>query len=259
MSRNRRARQVAAHVRTSAALERGLRLDMIKIFRRIAKAAAEAVRNGNATHAPNVAQHFEADIRRVLYARMTSAALRFARMTFNSLAAEKSGPGPDEHKLLDLIAAMEKLVRDWLSEYGAKKVKSIVETTRNAIRRILVSGAENHEPPRVIAKRIVDDLGGDIAKRRAETIARTEIGTANSVGSDEAAKITGLTLEKVWNATEDHRTRPDHAAADGQRVGMEASFTLGGVSMKFPRDPDGPANQVINCRCVCTYEPKLPG
>jgi uncharacterized protein with gpF-like domain len=52
--------------------------------------------------------------------------------------------------------------------------------------------------------------------------------------------------------------RPDHAKVDGQRVRMDHSFTVGGVAMRYPRDPKGPANQVINCRCVAIYSPRLP-
>ena len=230
-------------------MERALAGDMARILRRIARAAAQAVLDGNASHAPNVAQQFEAAIAKALHARMLAAAHTFARLTYSHLTGAEKHGSPD---------VVEKTIVKWLTAYGAQKVRNIVETTRKSIRKILVRGAENHEPPRVLAKRIRDEVGGEIARSRSQTIARTEIGVASSVGSDEAAKVTGLTLDKVWNATEDARTRPDHAAADGQKVGMDDTFTVGGVAMRYPRDPDGPANQVINCRCVCTYEPRIP-
>ena len=131
-------------------------------------------------------------------------------------------------------------------------------TTRKRIRNSIARGEEQDEPPRVLAKRIVEETGGEIARRRAITIARTESLTAASVGADEAAKATGLQLDKQWLATEDQRTRPTHHAADGQRVDMDGLFTVGGALMKFPRDPNGPAKETINCRCICLYKPRLP-
>ncbi len=55
-------------------------------------------------------------------------------------------------------------------------------------------------------------------------------------------------------AAEDARTRPDHVAADGQRAGMDDPFTVGGAKLSRPGDPEGPPKQIINCRCIVTYE-----
>ena len=240
-------------------MERALAGDMRRIFRKIAAAAARHVLDGHAHSAPNVAQRFDGEIRTAMERRMIAAATASARLTYGHLVGGGKAWAPfDETKLISLLDVVQRTIRNWLTSYGAAKVRNIVETTRKAIRKALVKGAEESEPPRIIARRIRDEVGGEIAKARSLTIARTEIGTASSVGQDEAARVTNLTLDKVWNATEDHRTRPDHAAANGQRVAMDATFTVGGVALRYPRDPDGPAAQVINCRCQCTYEPRLP-
>jgi uncharacterized protein with gpF-like domain len=44
--------------------------------------------------------------------------------------------------------------------------------------------------------------------------------------------------------------RPKHQAADGQVREMGDPFDIGGVPMNFPGDPEAPAEEVINCRCV---------
>ncbi len=54
----------------------------------------------------------------------------------------------------------------------------------------------------------------------------------------------------VHNSTDDSRTRPTHHAAEGQRVPVGAPFVVGGFELRFPGDPSGPANDVINCRCT---------
>ena len=56
-------------------------------------------------------------------------------------------------------------------------------------------------------------------------------------------------FDKIWSAILDGKTRPDHSAADGQRVGLEESFIVGGELLRFPRDPDGSLAQIANCRC----------
>lgn len=69
------------------------------------------------------------------------------------------------------------------------------------------------------------------------------------------------TLEKVWIATLDSRTRPTHFAADGQRTPLGAKFTVGGVQLDHPGDPTGPAREVRNCRCrvgVLAHDEPLP-
>jgi uncharacterized protein with gpF-like domain len=92
-----------------------------------------------------------------------------------------------------------------------------------------------------------------------ERIARTEGHTAANVGSDTAARATGAEMVKEWGATDDKRTRPTHAAADGQRVEMDERFQVGDAWLEFPGDPNGPAKEVINCRCVVLYHPRVNG
>lgn len=55
---------------------------------------------------------------------------------------------------------------------------------------------------------------------------------------------------KGWVTRHDDRVRPAHVHADGQTVGIYASFEVGGFQLRFPGDPLAPAGLVINCRCV---------
>jgi uncharacterized protein with gpF-like domain len=56
--------------------------------------------------------------------------------------------------------------------------------------------------------------------------------------------------QKEWVAVNDARTRDDHSAANGQVVDQDADFIVGGAPLKYPGDPSGPAQQVVNCRCT---------
>jgi hypothetical protein len=108
-----------------------------------------------------------------------------------------------------------------------------------------------------IAERVDNLLSITASERwpnRATVIARTEAVGALNAGRNDAFKLAeeqaGTDLVKVWLATEDSRTRLSHQEADGQRVAMGANFTVGGVSLAFPGDPDGPPQEVIQCRCT---------
>lgn len=59
---------------------------------------------------------------------------------------------------------------------------------------------------------------------------------------------------KVWNADLDGHERPAHRRADGQTRGLSDTFQVGGFDLRFPGDPAGPADQVVNCRCEMTIK-----
>jgi uncharacterized protein with gpF-like domain len=255
--KNKTQRRIQRHVLLAAAYERGLQNDIEKTLKRIIRAAAKHVANGSESQADKVTAAYQSGLTRVFEARLEVAAMASAKLVFEELNTEKSA-GPYETKFISLFEVAQAAVRAWLTSYGAAKVTQILENTRLQIRRSLVRGHDQNEPPRVLARRLNDETGGLVAKRRAETIARTETHIAANVGSDAAASATGLQLEKEWCATEDARTRPDHAEADAQRVDKNMDFIVGGERLSFPGDPKGSARQVINCRCVVLWHPKVP-
>ena len=87
---------------------------------------------------------------------------------------------------------------------------------------------------------------------RAETIVRTELGRAFSVAQhDQLLELDKIMPDarKQWLTVIDGRTRQTHLAAHGQRVKVAQNFIVGGARLMYPRDPSGPASEVINCRC----------
>lgn len=92
------------------------------------------------------------------------------------------------------------------------------------------------------------------ATNRAETIARTESMRAISIGQDQSIQQSGLIqdLEKSWAARSgDGRTREEHAVIDAMNgwIPYSEPFQTPLGPMMFPRDPDGTAENTINCRC----------
>lgn len=91
-------------------------------------------------------------------------------------------------------------------------------------------------------------------QQRSETIARTESMTAVSIGQDQSIRESGLSdrLEKSWAARSgDGRTREEHEIIDEMNgwIPYDQAFITPLGPMMFPRDPDGTAGNVINCRC----------
>lgn len=60
---------------------------------------------------------------------------------------------------------------------------------------------------------------------------------------------------KTWISQRDERVRPTHIEADGQEVGTDEFFIVGGFNMMYPRDRSAPIEEWINCRCNAIYDP----
>jgi len=108
-----------------------------------------------------------------------------------------------------------------------------------------------------ISRMIAKKIGGNSAKSRAMTIARTETHKAANVSqftrAEMAATDSGLDVQIEWISTNDGRVRDSHRSTNGQIVAIGEKFNVGGTKMKYPSDPSGGAANVINCRCVLGY------
>lgn len=99
---------------------------------------------------------------------------------------------------------------------------------------------------------VLSTTGSERWPNRATVIARTETIGALNAGRYEAFRMIveddpGTAYELMWLATEDHRTRPTHVEAEGQRVPVGSTFSVGGFPLAFPGDPSGPPQEVIQC------------
>ena len=91
---------------------------------------------------------------------------------------------------------------------------------------------------------------------RAEALARTDLigltnGATQAVATEAFAGRDDVT--KIWLSTDDDRTRESHVDADGQEVPLKQPFHVGGFPLRFPGDPVGPDEEIINCRCTILY------
>ncbi len=137
--------------------------------------------------------------------------------------------------------------------------EGITETTKNLIRKVFTEAYALGEGIDDIVAKLKDT---ELSAKRARTIARTETVTSANAGSLFVAKSTGLDLNKEWLSASDHRVRHPHRIANGQTIGVDDYFNVGGFDMLIPGDHGGkngklivPPELTINCRCTAVYIP----
>ncbi len=169
----------------------------------------------------------------------------------------KYGEKPFEQKQIALdfnLYSPDVLV--YLLSLAGTKVTQIDATTLALLQSELADGVEAGESIAQLSQRVDDLYLAQIIPNRSQTIAATEVVAASNYGSQEAAKASDLALNKVWLATNDGHTRPDHREADGQTVGMDEPFEVGGEQLMYPGDVSlgASAGEIVNCRCTQYYE-----
>lgn len=105
---------------------------------------------------------------------------------------------------------------------------------------------------------MVDAYQSRMLDYRAENIARTQSLGVMSQARHEATQqmiedtdMDPALVVRTWMATDDNRTRDSHIDMDGQEVGVDEPFvTPDGDELMYPGDPDGPPEEIINCRCT---------
>jgi hypothetical protein len=142
-----------------------------------------------------------------------------------------------------------------LEKVGAHASFAVDAELRAVYRDVIQAAAEEGLSIPHTAREIVSAVDG-LAGYRATALARTDmIGLANGASQTAATEAFAgrEDVTKVWLATDDERTRETHVEANGQEVSLNEFFDVGGYEMLYPGDPDGPDEEVINCRCTVIY------
>jgi len=126
--------------------------------------------------------------------------------------------------------------------------ETVLRYLRGALSQAIESGATEEERAQMIVDAVKSSM--KINSNRARTIARTEMHTAYAVGRHEKA-IETEPSHKTWISSRDDRVREAHVHLEGERVPFDQEYSNG---LMFPLDPNGPADEVISCRCVEVYD-----
>lgn len=116
-------------------------------------------------------------------------------------------------------------------------IKSVSNTTKEALRRTLKEGVELGESIPKLAKRIAS-VYDDAQGYRSVLIARTETQTAQNNATLNSYRQSKVVEKKTWLTAGDDRVREEHEAMDGETVLLEEAFSNG---LMHPGEPA--------CRC----------
>jgi hypothetical protein len=173
--------------------------------------------------------------------------------------------GRREGGTIGLTSSQEGWVRAFANELENDPLSAMRRSLRDkrfdaALRR----AAESGQPvPAELRAKMLTAYRNRALRYRAEAIARTEAMAALHQAQEEAIKqaidggaIESTAVQFVWKTARDTRVRDSHASMDGQARKRGELFTTGaGAHLRYPGDPDGPASEIINCRCF--REPKV--
>lgn len=141
------------------------------------------------------------------------------------------------------------LATPFVVDYVGKRsfvMLDVNKTTRVKLRDTLQEGVAQGEDLGQIRERI-STVYDEAQGFRAETIARTEVGSAQQFGRSQEMRQQKVE-KQVWVAIFQN-TRDAHAEADGQIVGVGERFNVGGEFLEYPGDFSGSPGNVINCQC----------
>jgi len=238
----------AWQVRLLRSYELGLESHLAHVLAQTGRRAAIRYRAGDEDLVDMLASSLRRVIRPSLIATARAFAERIVQSSPTKRARDLETKAPAE---------LDQAIVDFMNDHTAELVVDVSDTTRDAIANAIEQGMADEATTDEIADMIVEATSGDIGLARARRIARTETHAAAMFGQQAAAEAMPFDFDKTWLAVEDDRVRPAHAEANGQTVALDETFDVGGEALRYPGDIEGSAGNIINCRCVCLYEPKL--
>lgn len=117
------------------------------------------------------------------------------------------------------------------------------------IQREIAAGLSAGESIAQISARISAAFDA-IAAGRAQIIAQTETAAAYGFASNAAAEQAGVEYKQWIHSGLPVHPREDHLEIDGLIVPFDEPFPVGDPPLMYPHDPDGSAEDVINCGCI---------
>lgn len=135
-------------------------------------------------------------------------------------------------------------------------ITNITDEVRKGVSSLLRQGALGQMNPLDLMKRIGTTTGKGPwrnAFTRGEVIYRTETGRLfQTANYSRLAQMAERDPEwgKEWVSSEDVRVRPTHVRANGQKRKADELFDVGDSKALYPHDPQLPAKESVNCRCL---------
>lgn len=239
----------------SVRIERAMRTELSRTYAELTRTAGDtgATAGVIAAHGERVAS--------ILVANWTNIWSQFGRRILTG-AMKHAKPEMEVKRDMPLTPLFDQARQKWIQLFGALKVTQITSTTKEQAEKIInqaiadaVSEGLSEIDTAALLRERMREAGAQLSRLRSRVIARTESHNASTAATQAAAESSEVPMKREWVASMGERTRDDHREANGQLVGMYEPFKVGGESLMYPGDPNGSAEQVINCRCVVAYIP----
>lgn len=159
---------------------------------------------------------------------------------------------PLKARSVHVVKVPDTAALDYLAQ-ASNRLVNVSNLIWEHARSALLDGMAKGEGTQALAARVAA-VAPQLAMPRAEVIARTEVVGAANAGSFAQAQTVAPAGKKSWLTAGDDRVRRTHTEINGKTIGMNDAFDVGGAAMLRPHDPNGPASQTVNCRCVLTYD-----
>ncbi len=167
--------------------------------------------------------------------------------TFNFTLSEMGGPqvvtiGYDDPRIQRALELSEN-----------RLVGNSPKTLQRNLRKSLSTGLQNGETLGQLRNRVAEQYDKFATPSKTLQVARTEAGTMMNSVRNSMFNAQGIELRE-WTTAGDEEVRTDHqhfGTLGPMRDGFNYLTTVGqDGTLEYPNDLRGPADQVINCRCV---------
>ena len=140
--------------------------------------------------------------------------------------------------------AVQRLLKVKAYEHAAQAVG----TTKDVLQNLIGNAIEQGQGTEALGRAIREEFDG-MARVRGLRIARTEMTDTINEATQAALHAEGAQAQE-WSTVIDGRERDTHHEANGQIVGINELFKVGGDSARYPGDDNLPPESRINCRCT---------
>jgi SPP1 gp7 family putative phage head morphogenesis protein len=141
-------------------------------------------------------------------------------------------------------------IADLIAQRASEMVGRIDATTKQRLTEAIIESVRENFTFDQLVRAVKEVFSG--RRDNADTIARTETAWAYNTASFEAWKAAGVQY-KSWLTAHDNAVRDSHTLCEGEEnIDINAMFSN---ACMYPGDPNGLAEEVINCRC--TLQPQF--
>lgn len=155
--------------------------------------------------------------------------------------------------LREIKQSLNPASRKFLRANALTRATSISDTIKSRMLNIATDVAKRDGDLLMLRQELLKNFSGELSVGKLQTIATTEYRTAYNYGQNHALEALedkvsedGEKVVRVWETAGGPDVRDSHMDLEGEEREVGEKFSNG---LEYPCDPNGPPEEVINCRC----------